>query len=50
MSPRARWTGAGPAGPLPLEGLRERFLPECTFRGKQNTKLPVTRTPDIATR
>jgi pimeloyl-ACP methyl ester carboxylesterase len=25
-----------------LEGLRERFLPECTFRGKQNTKLPVT--------
>ena len=41
MSPRTRWTGAGPAGltPLPLEGLRERFLPECAFRGRQNTKL-----------
>jgi hypothetical protein len=23
----------------PLEGLRERFLPECTFRGRENTKL-----------
>jgi hypothetical protein len=22
-----------------LEGLRERFLPETTFRGRQNTKL-----------
>jgi hypothetical protein len=22
-----------------LEGLRERFLPECTFRGRQNRKL-----------
>jgi len=33
------WCGANPADPLPLEGLRERFLPECTFRGRQNTKL-----------
>src|ERR1039458_6090239 len=33
------WCGASRAGPLPLEGLRERFLPECTFRGRQNTKL-----------
>src|SRR6201994_5014681 len=31
---------AGPsrAAPLPLEGLRERFLPECAFRGRQNKK------------
>jgi hypothetical protein len=27
------------ADPLPLEGLRERFLPGCTFRGRQDTKL-----------
>src|SRR5689334_12484118 len=33
------WCGASRADPLPLEGLRERFLPECTFRGRQNTKL-----------
>jgi hypothetical protein len=33
------WCGASPADPLPLEGLRERFLPERTFRGRQNTKL-----------
>ena len=33
------WCGASRAGPLPLEGLRERFLPECTFRGRENTKL-----------
>jgi hypothetical protein len=33
------WCGAGRADPLPLEGLRERFLPECAFRGRQNTKL-----------
>jgi hypothetical protein len=25
--------------PLPLERLRERFLPECAFRGRQNAKL-----------
>ena len=33
------WCGASRADPLPLEGLRERFLPECTFRGRDNTKL-----------
>lgn len=33
------WCGAGRAGPLPLEGLRERFLPECIFRGRENKKL-----------
>src|SRR6266566_2575692 len=27
------------ADALPLEGLRERFLPGCTFRGRQNTRL-----------
>ena len=24
------WRGASRADPMPLEGLRERFLPECT--------------------
>jgi hypothetical protein len=33
------WCGASPADPLPLEGLRERFLPEGAFRGRQNAKL-----------
>jgi hypothetical protein len=33
------WCGARRADPLPLEGLRERFLPERTFRGRQNSKL-----------
>ena len=33
------WCGASRADPLPLEGLREHFLPETTFRGRQNTKL-----------
>ena len=33
------WCGASPAEPLPLERLRERHLPECTFRGRQNAKL-----------
>ena len=33
------WCGASRADPLPLEGLRERFLPECTLRGGENTKL-----------
>ena len=28
------WCGASRSGPLALEGLRERFLPECTFRGR----------------
>jgi hypothetical protein len=33
------WCRASRTDPLPLEGLRERFLPECTFRGRQNAKL-----------
>jgi hypothetical protein len=33
------WCGASRVDPLPLEGLRERFLPECTFRGRQDRKL-----------
>jgi hypothetical protein len=33
------WCSASQADPLPLEGLRERFLPECTFRGRDNKKL-----------
>src|SRR6185437_13829551 len=33
------WCGASRAGPLPLEGLREQFLPEAAFRGRQNAKL-----------
>jgi len=33
------WCGASRAAPLALEGMRERFLPECTLRGRQNKKL-----------
>jgi hypothetical protein len=33
------WCGASRAEPLTLEGLRERFLPECAFRGRQHKKL-----------
>jgi hypothetical protein len=33
------WCGASRADPLPLERLRERFLPETTFRSRQNSKL-----------
>ena len=33
------WCGASRAGPLALEGIREQFLPECTFRGRQTKKL-----------
>jgi hypothetical protein len=33
------WYGASRADPLPLEEIRERFLPERTFRGRQNSKL-----------
>jgi hypothetical protein len=32
------WCGVRRADPLPLEGLRERFLPERAFRGRQNSK------------
>ena len=34
-----QWCGASPAGPLPLEGLRDQFLPEATFRGRERAKL-----------
>jgi hypothetical protein len=33
------WCGATRAETLPLERLRERYLPECAFRGRQNAKL-----------
>ena len=33
------WCGASRADPLALEGLREQFLPEYAFRGRQNKKL-----------
>jgi hypothetical protein len=33
------WCGTSRADPLPLEGLRDRFLPEAAFRGRQNAKL-----------
>ena len=33
------WCGASRANPLALEGMRERCLPECAFRGRQNAKL-----------
>jgi len=33
------WCRASRAAPLPLQGIRERFLPECTFRGRQTKKL-----------
>jgi hypothetical protein len=32
------WCRARRASPLQLEGLRERFLPESSFRGWQNNK------------
>jgi hypothetical protein len=32
------WCGASRAGPLPLQGLRERFLPGAAFRGRRNAK------------
>jgi hypothetical protein len=33
------WCGASREQPLTLEGIRERYLPECSFRGRQNKKL-----------
>ena len=33
------WCRVSRADPLRLEGLRERFLPECTFRGREIKKL-----------
>jgi hypothetical protein len=32
------WCGASRADPVPLEGTRERFLPECAFGGRENHK------------
>ena len=29
------WCGASRSGRLALQGLREQFLPECTFRGRE---------------
>ena len=34
--------GASRADPLPLAGLRERLLPECTFRGRENKQVDYT--------
>ena len=42
------WCGASRAEPLPLEGLREQFLPECAFRGRQNAKLQYAVLPQRA--
>jgi hypothetical protein len=33
------WCGASQADPVALEGIRERFLPECAFRGRDKRKL-----------
>ena len=33
------WAGASRADPVDLEGIRERFLPECRFRGPEKGKL-----------
>lgn len=33
------WCGASRAEPLALEGIRERFLAECAFRGREKKKL-----------
>ena len=33
------WCGASRAEPLALEGMPERFLPECAFRGREDKKL-----------
>lgn len=33
------WCRASRAEPLALEGIQDRFLPECAFRGRQNHKL-----------
>ncbi len=33
------WSGASPAAPLTLEGMRERFVPEYSGRGPDRRKL-----------
>jgi hypothetical protein len=35
------WSGARQADPVALDGLRERFLPECSFRGLIGADLDV---------
>ena len=35
------WCGASRAEPLPLEGLRERFLPECRLPRPAERQAPV---------
>ncbi len=32
------WCGASRTAPMELEGIRERYLPECAFRGRQSQK------------
>ena len=36
------WCGTSRSDPLALEGMQQRFLPECAFRGRQNKKLQFT--------
>jgi hypothetical protein len=33
------WAGASRMDPVALDGIQERFLPECTFRGREKRKL-----------
>ena len=33
------WCGASRADPVPLEGMRERFLAGCSFRGRERSRL-----------
>jgi hypothetical protein len=33
------WCGASQSDPVPLEGMREQLLPECSFRGRDKRKL-----------
>jgi hypothetical protein len=33
------WCGASRADPVPLEGMRDRFLAEYSFRGRERSKL-----------
>jgi hypothetical protein len=35
------WCGASRADPLALEGIRERFLPECSFPRSAKQEAPV---------
>ena len=37
------WCGTSRADPLPLAGLRERFLPGCTFRGRETRRSSTQR-------